>query len=237
MIIQKNNSKLSKMLDRYIKDNNINNIILLPINNDIYRIKEVYPNETRYLFFTSSLDNSLLHFIQEYCGELEIFLYHDSIMCPIPSSSMEKCTNLVDYKIELKLLTPSTISVPYIVDMMYVGDPNIIKQPKFICFLNNDQQIPDSVRFLLDQTNMNLLITDCYEPHKYNLGPTTEDEKYKLLCDCTFYVDITENYAEEAKRCGCRILRLDNNTFKEVVITQDTIDIQQFIQNILKVQI
>lgn len=234
MIIQKNASKLSKMLDKYIKNNTINDLILLSINNDIYKIKELYPNEKEYMFFTSSLNNSLLHFIQEYCTELRIFIYHDSIISPIPSSVLEKCINLIDEQTELKLLTDSIITVPYIVDTLYTRDNQISKQSKFICFLNGDSQIPPPIKFLLDKTDMNLIITDCYEPHKYNIGHTTEEEKCGLLNEYEYYVDITETYGEEAKLCGCKVLRLDNNTFKETNLIQNTINISDFVNNILK---
>lgn len=229
MIVQDNNSKLSKSIAAYIAKYGENPIRLLNIQQDIYRTQFMHQSETRYLFHTSSINNAIVSFINEYSKNYQIYLYHDiEFKHPI----INQCYNIVQY--DRNSNPDNSIVVGNIINNILFYPINKKEYNIDACmFLNNHYIISDDLFRLCDTSNS--IIFDSLYPSQYNLGITTEEEKNIILNNCTTYIDITNEYGPEASLLGCNVLQVTDKGELIPATYTNCISIDYFISDVLRI--
>jgi len=226
MIVQKNTSKLSKTISAYINQDISCPIKLIDITNDIYKVQFLNQQIKCYLFHTSSLNNSILAFINEYSKQYNIYIYHD---IKIPHSDiLDNCHHLLTSNKDISNYSQSIFVGHILNNIIFAPAKKDSHHHKFqsISFLNDHNPVSDGMYQLFDEQST--VVFDSPHPSVYNLGTTTEEEKNNLLNNTKRYINITNEYMPEANLLGCEIL--DLNTYND-----SGIDIHHFISDILKI--
>lgn len=226
MIVQKNDSKLSKTISAYLNQNISCPIKLIDVKNDIYKIQFLNQQLKRYLFHASSLNNSILTFINEYSKQYNIYIYHD-IKIPY-SNILDNCHHLLTSNKEASSYSQSIFVGHILNNIIFAPMEKDSSQHTFqsISFLNNHHPVSDGMMQIFDEQST--VVFDSPHPSVYNLGTTTEEEKNNLLNNTKKYINLTNEYMPEANLLGCEIL--DLNTYDD-----SGIDIHHFISDILKI--
>jgi hypothetical protein len=229
MIIQDNNSKLTKTIASYLRKTPNTKIRLLPISSDVYKISCLHQSEKDYLFIVSGLTNAIASFIEEYHKTYNIYLYHDyDFSHPI----LDLCHNITTQK---DTVIPNAIRIPNILNNIdfYPQEVESSKQYNICTFLNKHYNITQELIKFCEQNN--IVMFDAISPNPYNLGNTTESEKNEILKSSMQYLNITNEYAAEASIVGCGVLRIGpgGELVKDSQIEHITVD--NFLSTILKV--
>jgi len=226
MIVQRNSSKLSKTISAYINQNISCPIKLIDIKNDIYKIQFLNQQLKRYLFYVSSLNSSILSFINEYSKQYSIYIYHD-IKIPY-SNILDNCHHLLTSNKDTSSYNQSIFVGHILNNITFAPLTKNSPQHTFqsISFLNDHHPVSDGMHQIFDEQNT--VVFDSPHPSVYNLGTTTEEEKNNLLNNTKKYINITNEYMPEANLLGCKIL--DLNSYDD-----SGIDIHHFISDILKI--
>ena len=228
MIIQDNNSKLSKTITSYLRKTPNAQIKLVPIASDIYKVGCLNPLETNYLFHVSSLTNAIASFIEEYHKTYKIYLYHDyNFSHPI----LDLCHNII---IQKETTVPNAIKIPHILNNIdFHPQGGVSKQYNVCTFLNANYDISQELIKFCEQNN--IVMFDAIKPNMYNLGNTTESEKNEILNSSMKYLNITNEYVAEAYGLGCEILQIGPGGSLVTDTQIEHITVDSFLSTILKV--
>lgn len=230
MIIQDNNSKLSKTIASYLHKTSNPQIKLINITSDVYKIGCLHQSEKDYLFHVSGLTNAIASFIEEYHKTYNIYIYHDqNFSHPI----LDLCHNIVTQK---DAVVPNAIRVPHIlnnIDFYSKKDKDNNIRYNICTFLNSNYNItPELIKFC-EQNNV--VMFDGANPNPYNLGNTTESEKNDILNTSTQYLNLTNEYVAEAHAVGCGVLQVGSDGALTIDTNIEHITVEQFLSTILKV--
>ena len=233
MIVQKNASKLSKTLSAYINQNSDCPIKLIDIKSDIYKIQFLNQHLKCYLFHASSLNNSILSFINEYSNQYKIYIYHDIKITH--SNIFDHCHHLLTSNNDMSSYRQSVFVGHVLNNIIFSPANKNSSQHTFqsITFLNDHQPVSDGMHQIFDEQST--VVFDSPHPSVYNLGTTTEEEKNNLLNHTKRYINLTNEYMPEARLLGCEILDL-NNPYGDNKTSDynSVVDINHFISDILK---
>lgn len=228
MIIQDNNSKLSKTIASYLRHTPNNRIKLLQIGSDIYKVSCLHQLEKDYLFHVSGLTNAIVSFIEEYHKTYNIYLYHDQYFShPV----LDLCHNIVTHK---DATAPNVIRVPNILNNIdFYRQDGATKQYNICTFLNKNYDITQELIKLCEQNN--IVMFDAIGPNMYNLGNTTESEKNQILNSSMKYLNITNEYVAEARAVDCDVLQIGSGGALIADTNIEHITVNNFLSTILKV--
>lgn len=199
----------NRFTNAIINSKSNNSVIHSLVSNNIYDIFYRF-NIDVFVFNVSTLDSSIIQFMQEFSKEKNIYLY-------INSAQFDNAVlNIPNIKyIQLKLLDIKLPEEPIIFDsnvintnIFYRDDSKKKQKGTIACFLDRVAAIPDSLEKHLypNSTKAIRLYNNSNINHYQNLGVLSEKDKNTILNESESFIIIDENYLFEAVQTGCQLL-------------------------------
>ena len=211
VLIQNFDCKFINNLDSI---SNKHQTIFVDITNNIYQISQTVVPDI-YILIAEKLSYEELHFCQNNINTRIIIYNHNHT----------KVEPLLLNMKHIKILNSNTIPILY--NPKRYNNMNIVnKNIDYVYFLDNDQQIPISLKKLLlpnNQTHNIKLFNNRHIEHPQNLGFLTENDKSLILKSSINYICHNMFYAVEAYLSGCSVLDTELNS-----ISIDTNDYQTY---------
>lgn len=167
------------------------------------------------IFIASRFTSEIAQFVTEfYNKDVQFFMYHDKLSLNIIEDYSTACSNLVNEK-GIK----NTIYIPELINHYIYKNNNEDKHKSIACFIDGIENIPDSLeQHLYPNSKIPIrMFNNSKITHHQNLGLLNEYGKANLLNRSEYFLDMNGNYTEEAIRCGCKVVKLDNiQSYKKV---------------------
>lgn len=178
------------------------------INQDLYRIYHYYPFDIA-IFLASKFNNETAQFISEFYSSqnIKFFIYHDQHNEEIISLFGSAAINLVHTASSNK-----SILIPELINLFLFSNLKIPrKKNRYAVFLDGIKEIPDNLNDkLYPNTKLQIsLFNSSHIQNPQNIGLISEIEKAQILNTYEFFIDINNNYANEARVCGAKVLDID----------------------------
>lgn len=189
------------------------------VSNNLYQIHYRY-QFNKYLFCSNLLTTEILQFIQEFGESIHCVIYHPDEINVQVLSILEhfKCDHIGHSENTKVKLIPALINNRLLNDTEI---KDIAKKDNTISFLDyRYKNIPESfVNILYPNTDKHITLFSKHFLHPQNLGETTEIEKFELLKNNKYYLDIDNTYLYEAVLSGAKILKIINDNVSSVDIS------------------
>ena len=179
------------------------------INQDLYRIYHYYPFDIA-IFLASKFNNEIAQFISEFYSSknIKFLIYHDQHNEEIISSFGSAAINLVHMT-----SSNNSIVIPELINQFLFYNLKMPrKKNRYAVFLDGIKEIPNRLNDkLYPNTKLQInLFNSSYIQNPQNLGLISEIEKAQILNTYEFFIDINNNYTNEAKACGAKVLEVDS---------------------------
>lgn len=205
-ITQANNRFTNAILSNKLPHKFIHSII----QNNIYDIFYQF-NIDLFIFNASSIDSSVVQFIQEFSESKNIFFYIDTIeqnKLDIINNT-QNIETIIPESLNINLNQKSIIYHNNVINTSIFYKQDIPKQTDVVtCFLDNIIDIPDELNeHLYPKSNKKIrLYNNANINHYQNLGLVEEQYKNTILNESEYFISINNHYVFEAIQAGCKIL-------------------------------
>jgi hypothetical protein len=174
------------------------------INNNLYDMHYRY-NFDAYVFCANLFSNEIYQFIQDYCNDCQILLYHPKLIDYNILSISENIRHISHAP------DNQCITIPRLVNTNIFYNTNETKSNNMLCFLDGYQKIPNELyNIVYPNSDMNIQIFSKSMRHQQNFGYLSEKDKAILLNQSKAYLDIDGLYTIEAMLCGSKILSINS---------------------------
>lgn len=178
------------------------------INQDLYRIYHYHPFDIA-IFLASKFNNETAQFISEFYNSknIKFFIYHDQHNEEIISSFGSAAINLVHTG-----SSKNSILIPELINQFLFSNLKLPrKKNRYAVFLDGIKEIPDNLNDkLYPNTRLHIsLFNSLHIQNPQNVGLISEIEKAQILNMYEFFIDINNNYANEARACGAKVVGVD----------------------------
>jgi hypothetical protein len=161
------------------------------------------------IFIASRFTSEIAQFVTEfYTKGIKIFVYHDTIIPSIIEDYKTACVSLVHEQ----GLNNTIVIPPLINDYIYKNN-GYDRHKSIACFIDDQQESisSDLEQHLYPNAKLPIrMFNNSKIVHPLNLGLLNEYDKADVLNRSEYFLDINNTYTEEAIRCGCKIVKLDN---------------------------
>lgn len=179
------------------------------VNKDIYKIYHKYPFNIA-IFIASKFSQDIAQFVSEfYNGKnpIKFIIYHDVLNEQIIQDYGGIVTNLSKDK------KNNTITIPRLLN------ENIFRNTKtsrnkgtYVVFLEHSKVLPeDLTKELYPASKKKIkMFNSPYIQHYQNIGLLSEQDKADILNSNEFFINIDNQYTDEAIACGAKIVDMSD---------------------------
>jgi hypothetical protein len=228
-----NNSKLKSRFIENIKNLDGLNIITTSSNTDIY--KYYHSGIKNYIVSAESVDNNLRYFINDK-NDIKVFIDNT-----LNTLKLETFSENVKYLIDArqKNIESDTIDVSKYINtsLFYRPEPDTNRVNIAAGFLNSIEEIPYNLLKKIYAGNLPFKVRLFDNPtihNIFNVGILSEEEKSKILKEYKYFINIDNNYLNEAIVSGAIIL---NGKTLDVIIPNEKeseiTDINNFVEYLI----
>lgn len=162
----------------------------------------------RAIFIASKFTPETAQFVTEfYNKDVKFFIYHDVFMQNIVDDYKTACVNLVHQK-NIK----DTVQIPNLVNHYIYKNTNTNRHKSIACFIDKQENISDNLeQYLYPNSKIPIrMFNNSKIVHHQNLGMLNEYDKAEVLNSSEYFLNLDNEYHEEAARCGCKVIELNN---------------------------
>lgn len=206
IFLQQHNDRFINNLANALK-NMDQQIQQLDLNKDIYKIYHHYPFNMG-IFIASKFTQDIAQFISEYYNSknsIKFIIYHDILNEGIIDDYGSITTNLIKNDKTYK----SAIKIPSLVNDAIFKDLGLErKKNTYAVFLEYTKTIPADLSMLLyPNTKKHIrLFNSPHIQHHQNIGLLSESDKAQILNTYEYFININDEYVEEALSCGAKVV-------------------------------
>jgi hypothetical protein len=161
------------------------------------------------IFIASKFTPEVAQFVTEfYTKGIKIFVYHDTLIPSIIEDYKTACVSLVHAK-----NISNTIYIPSLINTYIYKNNGDDRHKSITCFIDDEQESisSDLEQHLYPNSKLPIrMFNNSKIVHPLNLGLLNEYDKADLLNRSEYFLNINDTYVEEAVRCGCKVVKLDN---------------------------
>ena len=185
-------------------------IAVADTNNNLYEINYNH-NFNAIIFMASNFNTEIFQFINEYCKNIKIFIYHNTLNQQLFDLSKQYNIKQIVPNIYRSLYSKSKniYLEPILVnDFLYRAVGLVSKTKNIVSFIDHIDSLPKTLLdYLYPNTKLPIkLFNNPNIKHHQNIGLLNEQEKSKILLSSEYFLSIEGYYATEANLCGCKVI-------------------------------
>lgn len=219
------NNKLFNNLQLY------ENVIRAELKSNIYQLYYRFKFDTL-IIDHDSLNNSIYSFCLEFGHIVSIFIHINTLIAKISEDDIKQYGQKLKFIINENYINHYNFNNTIVLQNNTINNKlydiyknkNNLKKDNICCFLDNIETPPNELtKLLYPKSKLKIrMFNNNTIKHIQNLGTISEIDRWDILAESQFYMNLNKEYTTEAKLLGCKIIYPESIT--ENFLTEDKND-------------